>query len=149
MKTLEKLFNDVYNKRELYINSKRLSLYVYKNKTKTKNTADKCIKIYYVSWFTYLKLLHNLSVPCCYDWRQGFFFLIFFYYCSLLGAVSPSVWCPRWKPELTTSGVLGRRFISNCRIRKGEKKNLGHIPADEPEHPSSFCFTECIWDTQT
>lgn len=29
--------------------SKRLSLYVYKNKNKTKNTADKCIKIYYVS----------------------------------------------------------------------------------------------------
>lgn len=48
IKTLGKWFNDVYNKRKLYINSKRLSLYVYKNKT-NKNTADKCIKIYYVS----------------------------------------------------------------------------------------------------
>lgn len=35
VKTLGKWFNDVYNKRELYIYSKRLSLYVYKNK-KTK-----------------------------------------------------------------------------------------------------------------
>lgn len=48
VKTLGKWFNDVYNKRELYSYSKRLSLYVYKNKT-NKNTADKCIKTYYVS----------------------------------------------------------------------------------------------------
>lgn len=48
VKTLGKWFNDVYNKRELYSYSKRLSLYVYKNKT-NKNTADKCNKIYYVS----------------------------------------------------------------------------------------------------
>lgn len=36
----------VFTTKELY--SKRLSLCVYKNKT-NKNTADKCIKIYYVS----------------------------------------------------------------------------------------------------
>lgn len=35
----------MFTTKELYIYSKRLSLYVYKNK----NTADKCIKIYYVS----------------------------------------------------------------------------------------------------
>lgn len=36
----------MFTTKELY--SKRLSLCVYKNKT-NKNTADKCIKIYYVS----------------------------------------------------------------------------------------------------
>ncbi len=58
IKTLGKWFNDVYNKRELYSYSKRLSLYIYKKQTKYSRQMH---RIYHVSWFTYLYSTQSFS----------------------------------------------------------------------------------------
>lgn len=143
VKTLGKWFNDVYNKRELYIYSKRLSLYVYKNKT-NKNTADKCIKIYYVSWFTYLKLLHNRSVLCRHDWKP--FFLLFLFF-VVRSEQCPSVLYSTMETKTLYIRVLESQFVSDCRIRKRGNKTGTHS-FRWAQASNVKCFTECVsWDT--
>lgn len=120
---------------------------MYKNKT-NKNTADKCIKIYYVSWFTYLKPLHNLSGVRRRDWRQ--FSLVSFSLSSFWSSVS------QWfvhdgKQDSFTLRLLERQLLEDGRIRKWENKLGTHsFRWAHAFHASSKCFTECSsWDTQT
>lgn len=104
---------------------------------KNKNTADKCIKFYYVSWFTYLKLLHQLSFLNLHDWKPLLMLLFFFFY---LFFVLISEQCPSLsvvfyvKTKTLYIRVLESKSI-DYRVRKKENKNK-NIPLDQPKLPT-------------
>lgn len=106
-------------------------------KTKTnKNTADKCIKTYYVSWFTYLKL-HNLSVLRHRNWRQAFFSLpVFFFSLSFCVHVQyvnvEAVSLSQWRNQASLRSSPAKSLILTAELKKGAGK-WEHIRYKEPK----------------
>lgn len=89
-------------------------------------------------------LIHILKTPTqsfssTPPWLQaGFFFFVgfLFFFLVVRSDQCPSVLLSMMETRTLCIRVLGRQFISDCRIRKKGKQNLGHIPLDEPKLPT-------------